>query len=290
MMGDVGTQRDNRDNAAETGATGTADEPVTTDESVTTEESGTAGEPATADEAGPTDAPGTTEEPGTADQSGVADQSDQPVKKGKDGKKGLKSVRDMVLSMAIITVGALILYSTLPTEQDKEPVREISYETEFATAGRAAPYELLAPRGLSDKWRATSVSYQAQSDHGAVWHLGFLDPADEYAAVEQGDGDERKFLSKVTQGASDTGKTVSVNGEDWLRYEGEKYDALVLKSDTARSGTKASGEKDTSADSGANDGEVKDGPVTTAVTGTASFATLKELAAALQPPSVESQG
>ena len=284
MMGDVGTQRDNRDNAAKTGATGTADEPVTTDETLVTDDAAVPDEAGSADEADSADKPGSADEPVT---------TGQPVGKGRGGKKGgLKSVRDMVMSMAIITVGALLLYSTLPNEEDKEPVQEISYETEFATAGRAAPYELLAPRGLSDKWRATSVSYQAQSDHGAVWHLGFLAPSNEYAAVEQGDGDERKFLSKVTQGASDTGKTVSVNGEDWLRYEGEKYDALVLKSDTARANTKPSGGTDTNPDSGdgANDGEVRDGPVTTVVTGTASFATLKELAAALQPPRVERQG
>ncbi|MCK1795983.1 DUF4245 domain-containing protein [Streptomyces sp. XM4193] len=210
-------------------------------------------------------------------QSGSDEPDEQPTA-GVDGaakseKKGLKSVRDMVLSMAVIGLGALLLYSTLPNDESQDPVYEITYEAELATAGRAAPYELLSPEGLGDKWRATSVSYKANSDHGSVWHLGFMNPSDEYAAVEQGNGDERKFVHEVTQGASETETTETVNGEEWVRYTGEKYNALVLKRDA-----------DASDRGNSSGGSQQDGEVTTVVTGTASYASLKKLAASLEPP------
>ncbi|MEE1927769.1 DUF4245 domain-containing protein [Streptomyces sp. TRM 70351] len=173
---------------------------------------------------------------------------------------GKKSVRDMVLSLSVILLGAGLLYLTVPNEiftdeDERASVREVSYRAELATAGRAAPYTLLAPAGLDEGWRATSVYYRAQSDHGAVWHLGFLDPDTEYAAVEQSDGPAEKFVAEVTHRAEPTGETSAVDGEEWARYEGPKYDALV-----------------------------RSGPgVTTVVAGTAPFERLAELAAALEP-------
>jgi hypothetical protein len=160
----------------------------------------------------------------------------------------------MVLSMAVIGVGAWVLYLFVPHDDQQDPVREISYRAELATAERAAPYPVAAPMGLSEKWRATSVYYRAQSDHGAAWHLGFMDPNNEYVAVEQSDtAKPDKFIAKVTHEAEETGRSVEVNGQEWARYEGPKYDALVL------------GESE----------------VTTVVTGTASVDRLRQLAAAL---------
>ncbi|MBB1245311.1 DUF4245 domain-containing protein [Streptomyces durbertensis] len=180
-------------------------------------------------------------------------------------KRGLKTVRDMVLSMAVIGAGAAVLYLTLPNNESQDPVREIGYQQELATAGRAAPYPLVAPEGLPEKWRATSVTYRAQSDHGAVWHLGFMDPGNQYVAIEQSDGDRRKFIGKVTHRAEETDRVERVNGQEWIRYEGPKYNALVLK--------------DGEAPGGGDGGEGS----TTLVTGTASYERLKEMAAALQP-------
>ncbi|WP_308405702.1 DUF4245 domain-containing protein [Streptomyces tardus] len=268
----MGEQRDSTD---ETGTTRTAGEDATP-EAAADDRAATAPAAGGGDGAAPDS--GSAEAAGTAGADRSAPGPEQ-VESGPDHstsgpeKKGLKSVRDMVLSMAVIGLGALLLYSTLPNDESQDPVYEITYEAELATAGRAAPYELLSPEGLSDKWRATSVSYKANSDHGSVWHLGFMNPSDEYAAVEQGNGDERKFVHEVTRGASETETTETVNGEEWVRYKGEKYNALVLQ-------------RDPDAPDRANfsGGSQQDGGVTTVVTGTASYASLKKLAASLEPP------
>lgn len=177
-----------------------------------------------------------------------------------DKKRGAQTVRDMVLSLLAISLAAGVIYLFIPHDEDQDPVRPVSYQVELNTARRAAPYPVAAPEGLSDKWRATSVTYKADGGEGAdggsgvAWHLGFVSPDEEYVAVEQSDGRAKPFVKRVTQGARETGKSVRIDGADWARYEGEKYDALVRTGDGA----------------------------TTVVTGTASLGKLKQMAAALK--------
>ncbi|MBW1602826.1 DUF4245 domain-containing protein [Streptomyces sp. JJ66] len=174
--------------------------------------------------------------------------------------RGKKTVRDMVISMGLICLcsGFVYLFG-IPHNDSGEGAKTVDYRAELLTADRAAPYPLLAPQGLEDPWRATSVHYRGQSDLGAVWHLGFLDPDEEYAAVEQSDGEPKPFIAEVTHGAQATGKTVEVDGAAWDRYEGPKYNALVLPQESH----------------------------TTVVTGTAPFESLAELARALEPQSTD---
>jgi hypothetical protein len=160
----------------------------------------------------------------------------------------------MVLSMAVIGVFAAIIYLFIPHDASQSPVRTVGYRVELDTARRAAPYPVAAPVGLPKGWRATSVRYDANSGNGAVWHLGFLNPADEYVAVEQSDGRPSAFIRSASQGAERTGGTQRVGDVRWERYQGATYDALVLE----------------------------ERGVTTVVTGTASFGQLGVMAAALE--------
>lgn len=169
-------------------------------------------------------------------------------------RRGTQTVRDMILSMAAIGVVAAVIYVFVPhTEED--PVKPIDYMVELTTASRAAPFPLLAPEGLSKEWRATSVRYDGndRAADGAVWHLGFVNPHDEYAAVEQSDGPSKRFVEHVSKKARQDG-SFRVGGEEWDRYSGARYNALVRE---------------------------RDG-VTTVVTGTAPHDQLAELAGALK--------
>jgi hypothetical protein len=199
----------------------------------------------TADTTGTTGTTGTTDTPGDAGA--------RPSRRPK-----LKTARDMLLSMAVICVGAFGLYVFVPHDASKDSVPQpVEYEVAAATAARAAPYELLVPHGLSDGWRATSVAYESQGQFGATWRLGFVNPDDEYAALAQGDGDAGGLIAHITRQADPTGATTRVEGQEWERYEGPKYDALVLR----------------------------EPQVTTIVFGTAPFDALAHLAASLDRPS-----
>ncbi|MFC5150639.1 DUF4245 domain-containing protein [Streptomyces amakusaensis] len=167
--------------------------------------------------------------------------------------RGRQTIRDMILSMlAIGGVVGVIYYTALPNDDEGDPLKRVDYRVEQVTAQRAAPYPIVAPKGLPEEWKATSVSYKGYD--GDAWHLGFLDPDKEYVAVEQSTEVKGKFIPKVTHRAENTGKTQQVNGEAWQRWEGSKYDALVREEKGA----------------------------ITVVTGTAPLARLTEMAAALE--------
>lgn len=141
-------------------------------------------------------------------------------------KRGKQTVRDMILSMLVITAVAGVVYIFIPHDDTADPVKAVDYRVELATARRAAPYPVAAPAGLAEGWRPTSVSYQGQD--GAGWHLGYLDPDNRYVAVEQSTTPARKYVPEVSQNAENTGRTREVSGRAWEIWQGPKYDALVL--------------------------------------------------------------
>ncbi|GHA81047.1 hypothetical protein EES45_12565 [Streptomyces sp. ADI97-07] len=170
-------------------------------------------------------------------------------------KRGKQTVRDMFLSMTVITALAGVIYLFIPHDDTADPIKAVDYRVELATARRAAPYPVAAPAGLSEKWKPTSVSYEGRN--GAGWHLGFLDPDGRYVAVEQSTVPAGKYVPEVSRQAKDTGRTYDVAGEAWQHWEGPKYDALVLQAEG----------------------------VTTVVTGSAPTESLAEMAAALETSS-----
>ncbi|MDN3055950.1 MULTISPECIES: DUF4245 domain-containing protein [Streptomyces] len=173
--------------------------------------------------------------------------------------RGKETIRDMVLSLAAIgvVVAAIYLFGIPHDEGAKgDGVKTVDYRVELDTARRAAPYPVAAPEpgSLPKGWRATSVTYRAaEGQNGAAWHLGFLYQNEEYVAIEQSDGKAVPFVEDVTQQARETKRTQRIEGKEWVRYAGDKYDALVRK----------------------------EPGVTTVVTGTASYGRLTEMAAAL---------
>ncbi|QNP70454.1 DUF4245 domain-containing protein [Streptomyces roseirectus] len=171
---------------------------------------------------------------------------------GSNGKQ--KSARDMILSLGLIVLAALVIYVFVPHD-DKEPdIKRVDYTVELATARRAASYPISAPVGLPDTWKATSVRYRG--DDFDAWHLGFRTPDGQYVQVEQSAAKERaKFVDDASQGSSATDVTDEIAGAKWTRWTGGRYNALVLNG--------------------------ADGS-TTVVAGTASFDRLAEMARALK--------
>lgn len=167
--------------------------------------------------------------------------------------RGKQTVRGMFQSMAVIGVAAGVMYLFIPHDDTADPIKPVDYRVELVTAQRAAPYPVLAPEGLAEGWKPTSVDYDRQD--GDAWHLGFLTPDRQYVAVEQSTAPAEKYIAEVTHQASDTGRRQQLAGRTWQRWEGPKYDALVLR----------------------------DKGVTTVVTGTATHEQLVRMATALRP-------
>ncbi len=150
----------------------------------------------------------------------------------------------------IAVVGVALVAYVFTPHSGGDGVHVVDYGSALASAKRAAPYPVLAPEGLGGKWRATSVRYDKDS---AGWHLGFVTPSGHYAAVEQSRAPRDTLLAAVVTGYQADG-SATVAGQDWTRYQGEKYRGLSESTATA----------------------------TTVVTGTASYEELGELAQALK--------
>ncbi|PNE39151.1 Protein of unknown function [Streptomyces yunnanensis] len=164
----------------------------------------------------------------------------------------------MVLSLAVIGVLVGAIYFFIPHDDsataEKNAVQTVDTRVEIITARRAAPYPVAAPENLPKTWRTTSVTYKASNDgKGGAWHLGLLDPEQQYAAVEQSDAPAKQFVQDVTLGATKVAGQQAVGGKKWDRYQGDTYKALVNE----------------------------EPGVTTVVTGTAPYGRLAELAGAL---------
>ncbi|MFD5516490.1 DUF4245 domain-containing protein [Streptomyces sp. NPDC127066] len=168
------------------------------------------------------------------------------------GTKGKQSVRDMILSLGLISLMAGVIYIFIPHDDSEPDLKRVDYQVELLTARRAASYPVAAPEGLPSAWKATSVRYDG-SEFDA-WHLGFQAPDGQYVAVEQSTQRPAVFIDTASQGARQTKATQRIGDRTWQRYEGDHYDALVLQ------------------DKGA----------TTVVTGTGSFGALVKMAEALK--------
>lgn len=171
---------------------------------------------------------------------------------GVAGRNGKQTVRNMLLSMAVIGIVVAVIYVFVPHDDSEEPVERVDYRVELLTARRAAAYPVAAPQGLPKSWKPTSVRFNG-ADHDS-WHLGFLDPAGEYVTVKQSTAKPSQFIDSATQKARKTDRTQKIAGKTWHRYKGSRYDALVLQ------------------DKGA----------TTVVAGTASFGQLTAMAESLE--------
>ncbi len=139
--------------------------------------------------------------------------------------RGKQSVRDMVLSVAVI--GAVVggIYVFVP-HSGPDPVKKVSYRVELGQVRRAAPYPVEAPAGLSDQWRATSVSFDNSNPRSVHWHLGFIDPENQYVSLDQTNADPGGFISSATHSSHRTGDQ-NVAGAVWQRYSGGRYRALA---------------------------------------------------------------
>ena len=134
-------------------------------------------------------------------------------------RRGRETVRDMVISMAVVGGGVLALLLVSCRPQPQAGVKEIDWKPAAVTARAAADYAVLAPEGLSAQWRATSARFETMPSSGGrpVWHLGLVTPGNGYAGLEQTDGDAARFVRDVVDGAQPVGES-TIAGQTWQQY------------------------------------------------------------------------
>lgn len=180
--------------------------------------------------------------------------------------RGFETVRDMVLSMALVGAVALGLYAVVAWQRPEVqgPIRPmIDVANVVEQVDVSGPFPVQLPTDLPVGWVPTSAWFDGPEKQpglsGSVLHIGYETPSGTYAEVKQTDGLRDYALGAWMDGATGDG-VVDIDGKQWSR--------LV----SADAGTKALV---------ATEGN---GPkVLVVVTGKADWPELTELAASLEP-------
>ena len=138
------------------------------------------------------------------------------------------TVRDMVLSMAIVALPILLVIWLMPSNTPKTPVTVVSsseYQAMLSAARSNLPFTALGPAGLSASWELTSDEYEPEGQTAADWHLGYVTPSGRYAEFEQVNESIPQYLSAQNSDAAASG-SVTAGGVAWQEYTGSTPGAL----------------------------------------------------------------
>jgi hypothetical protein len=163
------------------------------------------------------------------------------------------------MAMGACLLLVLAIYVVTP-RSDKEVLPTVDYTSQLWAMRNDAPFTAYAPEGLGPRWRPTSSRLTGLDTGGqkpVAWHLGFVTPGDEYAALEQSNEKASEYVPRMTNSSTPLG-TQQVAGVTWSKYHRKDKKANSL----ART--------------------LPDG-VSLVVTGTASYEELAILAASLKP-------
>jgi hypothetical protein len=115
------------------------------------------------------------------------------VRVATDKKRGTEVISDMLRSLAVVGIVIVPLWLLIP-HHAKQTVTRIDYSTALSQARRLSTHPVLAPAALPSGWTATSVSLAGGNGKPIVFHIGFVTPAGDYAAIEESDGPQPGYL------------------------------------------------------------------------------------------------
>ena len=156
-------------------------------------------------------------------------------------------------------LGAAIIIVAVPAPHAAEPVT-ISYAGDLARLVRLAPYPAVAPAGLPASWQPVSSGLAVGGANGpgtVTWQLGFMTPDGALAALAESNASAAAFVRRMTNDGTAL-PAADLNGQNWRL-----------------SSTPARGQRSMYLTSAAG--------FTLVVTGNATWAQLRELAASLRP-------
>ena len=174
-------------------------------------------------------------------------------------RRGLGSLRSMVISMVVILAAVLAWVAMVPR------VREVSQPavdvTSVATQVRGDTGWAISQPQLPSGWKATNARFTPVAGGVGTWHAGYLSPDGQYVSIDQtpATGAGQSWVSAVTSDGRAEG-TLDAAGTTWRKLSSR---------DTVQRSLLSRG-------SGAR-------PLVTVLSGTAPYGQLAEFAEALKP-------
>ncbi len=139
--------------------------------------------------------------------------------------RGFETVRDMVLSMALVGAVALALYLVVAWQRPEVqgPIRPpVDVSGVLDAVAPTSAFPILRPTGLPSDWTATSAWYQPASENGdlggALLHVGYETSSGTYAEVKQSDGDADAAIANFADDGEPIGE-VNIAGQQWQQLE-----------------------------------------------------------------------
>jgi len=155
-------------------------------------------------------------------------------------------------------LAAAVVVVAIPAPHAAEPVT-ISYRGDLAKLARLAPYPAVAPAGLPASWQPVSSGLAVGGANGVgtvTWQLGYMTPDGSLASLEETNAGAGAFVRRMTNDG--TPLASALDGRTW-----------------SLSATPSRGQRSMYVTSPAG--------FTVVVTGNATWAELRELAASLRP-------
>jgi hypothetical protein len=156
-------------------------------------------------------------------------------------------------------LGAAIIIVAVPMPHAAEPAT-VSYSGDLARLARLAPYPAVAPRALPASWQPVSSGLAVGGANGAgtvTWQLGFTTPDGALASLEESNASAAVFIRRMTNSGTAL-RPVRLDGRAWSPVS-----------------TPSRGQRSMYLVSTAG--------FTVVVTGNATWAELRQLAASLRP-------
>jgi len=122
---------------------------------------------------------------------------------------------DVLRTVGVLGLLILVLWAAgqFFTSTPDAPMKVDDYAQIAAEAGKAAPYDLLAPETLPEGWISNGARYDPPT---SAWHLGVVTADDDYVGLEQADEDVTKMVERFAPGAEPDGE-VTIGGMGWTR-------------------------------------------------------------------------
>jgi hypothetical protein len=156
-------------------------------------------------------------------------------------------------------LGAVIIVVAVPMPHTAQPAT-VSYAADQAKLARLAPYPAVAPAGLPASWQpvASGLTVGGANGTGTVtWQLGFTTPDGLLASLEESNAPAAGFIRRMTNDGTAL-TSIDLNGQSW-----------------SRTNTPSRGQRSLYLTGAAG--------LVVVVTGNASWAQLRTLAASLRP-------
>ncbi|MEO6144594.1 MAG: DUF4245 domain-containing protein [Dermatophilaceae bacterium] len=172
-------------------------------------------------------------------------------------RRGMGTLRSMVISMVLILVAVLAWVAMVPrVNQISQPAVDVS---SVARQVRQETSWAISQPQLPAGWKATNARFAQAGDGLRTWHAGYLSPDGNYVSIDQTTAATETWVSAQTSNGQAEG-TMSAAGRSWQKLSSRDtvQRSLVLRGSDA-------------------------GDLTTVLSGTAPYAQLAQFAGALQP-------